>query len=195
MRIVSFHLLYLSLTCAILCTACGNKKPVKPEKPVKPITEVPTTISHAETISDIKVFEPAAKKRAVEEKAENSNRRVPLTVVVENLVSPNAPVEMSIYGPNNKFLDSSDNLDKIRVKPQNGKLVAKINNLSYGDLAIALYQDVNSDGHIDKNLIGIPQEPYAFSNNYKPVIKAPSFGDCKFLYSSKTNTINVTLIK
>ena len=60
---------------------------------------------------------------------------------------------------------------------------------------MAIYQDVDGDGKITKNLIGIPKEPYAFSNNYKPTIKAPSFNDCKFTYSAKSNTVNMKLIQ
>ena len=122
-------------------------------------------------------------------------RKIPLTVIVDNLTSPDAPVEFSIYGPGNKFLDTGDRLNKYRFKPRNGKLVARIKNLTYGDLAIALYQNVNDDGKIDKNVVGIPQEPYAFSNNYKPVVKAPTFRDCKFSYSAGSNTVNISLIK
>lgn len=102
---------------------------------------------------------------------------------------------MGVYGPHNKFLDTHDQIKKYRFKPKNGKLVARLNDLNYGELAITLYQDINSDGRIDRDLIGMPEEPYAFSNNYKPVIKAPSFNDCKFYYSSTTNTVTIALLK
>jgi uncharacterized protein (DUF2141 family) len=120
---------------------------------------------------------------------------IPLTVIVDNLKSPEAPIEMSIYGPENKFPSKDGQLKKYRFRPQQGKLIAKINDLSYGEFALALYQDVDSDGEIDKNGLGIPTEPYAFSNNFRPVIKAPSFKDCKFVYDATTNTLNIALLK
>lgn len=34
-----------------------------------------------------------------------------------------------------------------------------------GDYAIKLYHDVDGDGELDTNLVGIPTEPFAFSNS------------------------------
>jgi len=67
--------------------------------------------------------------------------------------------------------------------------------LPYGELALAVYHDENNSGEIDKNMIGIPKERYAFSNNIKPTIKAPSFDDCKFSYSETSNTVKISLLK
>lgn len=131
---------------------------------------------------------PAAKATEVE-----ATKRVPLTIVVQSLASEVAPIEMSVYSPDDNFLSPKSNAKKYRWRPKKGKAVTKIDNLPYGDFAIALYQDVNDNGKIDKNMIGIPEEPFAFSNDYKPVIKAPSFNDCKFSYSPEQNTITITL--
>ena len=120
---------------------------------------------------------------------------VPLTVNVTNLKSKTATVVIGLYAPANKFLDENDQLKEYRIKPKNGKFSAKITNQNYGEFGMAIYQDVDGDGKITKNLIGIPKEPYAFSNNYKPTIKAPSFNDCKFTYSAKSNTVNMKLIQ
>jgi uncharacterized protein (DUF2141 family) len=120
---------------------------------------------------------------------------VPLTVTVTNLKSPNAPVEMSIYRKADKFLDKGAQLKKFRFNPVNGKLTATLDSIPYGEFAIALYQDINSSGVIDKNGIGLPTEPYAFSNNYKPRFKKPSFDNCKFNYTAKENNISIALLK
>jgi len=37
-----------------------------------------------------------------------------------------------------------------------------------GPYAISIYQDVNGNGALDQNFIGIPKEPIGFGNNYKP---------------------------
>jgi uncharacterized protein (DUF2141 family) len=79
--------------------------------------------------------------------------------------------------------------------PHGKELTAEVKDLEFGEYALAIYQDVNDNGKIDKNLIGIPTEPYAFSNNYKPTVKAPAFSDCRFRYDSAQNTVSMTLIK
>ena len=87
--------------------------------------------------------------------------------------------------PKNKFPDENDEFKKLRFKPKHGKIDVMIKDLPYGELAFAIYHDVNNNGKIDKNAIGIPKERYAFSNNIKPTIKAPSFDDCKFTLQNK----------
>ncbi len=122
-------------------------------------------------------------------------KKKPLVIVIDNLESATAPVVMGFYSPGNDFLNEHDQYKKFKVSPRKGKLVARVSSLPYGTYAIALYQDVNSNGQLDKNALGIPQEPYAFSNNYKPVIAAPVFSDCSFEYNANMRSITIHLIK
>ena len=122
-------------------------------------------------------------------------KRKPLVVVIDNLASPNAPVEVSVYAPDNKFPTENGQLKKYRFTPDGNKLTAKITDLEYGQYAIAAYQDLDSDGKIGKNMIGIPTDPYGFSNNYKPKLSAPSFRDCQFDYDAKSDSVDITMIR
>ena len=63
-----------------------------------------------------------------------------------------------------------------------------------GDYAIAVYHDENGNGKMDKRVFGIPKEPYGFSNNFKPLMSAPKFNDCKFNVSDKGKAISIKLI-
>jgi uncharacterized protein (DUF2141 family) len=61
-----------------------------------------------------------------------------------------------------------------------------------GSYAIAVYQDINNNGKLDKNWFGIPTEPYGFSND--PIIRfgPPAFNDCLLeLTSNKKVTISL----
>jgi uncharacterized protein (DUF2141 family) len=53
-------------------------------------------------------------------------------------------------------------------------------NLPEGEYALAIYQDVNRNKILDKNLFGIPTEIYGFSNNARRNFSAPSFQEAKF---------------
>jgi uncharacterized protein (DUF2141 family) len=119
----------------------------------------------------------------------------PLTLIVTNLASLTAPVYIGLYGTKNKFPDPKDQLKEYKFTPHGNKLIAKISDLHFGVYALAIYQDVNNNGKIDKNLIGIPTEGYAFSNNFKPKVKAPSFDNCKFEYDANDNTLTMNLIQ
>jgi len=119
----------------------------------------------------------------------------PLTVIIDNLESATAPVEISIYGKDNKFPSPKDQLKIFRFHPSGKKLVATLDGIRCGQYAIATYQDLDGDGKIGKNMIGIPTDPYGFSNNYHPKVKAPNFSDCSFDYDEASNTVNITMIR
>lgn len=54
---------------------------------------------------------------------------------------------------------------------------------------------MNSNDQFDINSFRLPSEDYAFSNNFKPTLKAPDFDDCSFSYNSSTHTVTMKLIK
>ena len=62
-----------------------------------------------------------------------------------------------------------------------------------GEYAVSTYQDVNSNGKLDRYFIGKPKEPYGFSNNVKP-FGPPSYKDCKFNLTSSPKLISISII-
>lgn len=44
-----------------------------------------------------------------------------------------------------------------------------------GEYAIIVYQDINLNGKIDMSRIGVPTEPYGFSNNARSAFGPPGF--------------------
>ena len=56
----------------------------------------------------------------------------------------------------------------------------RINDVPYGDYAIAIFHDENGNGKMDKNLLGIPVEAYGFSNNRRVTLGPPQWDAVKF---------------
>lgn len=135
------------------------------------------------------------KTAIVKEKPKSKVVNVPLSLIITNLASPTAPIMVGLYGTKNDFPNPKDQLKEYKFKPKGNQHTAKITGLKFGTYAIAIYQDENSDGKIGKNFMGIPTEGYAFSNNIKPTVKAPSFKDCKFEYTASSHTVNMTMLK
>lgn len=52
-------------------------------------------------------------------------------------------------------------------------------NLPNHAYAIAVFHDINDNGILDKNALGIPLEPYGFSRNARARFSAPPFADAK----------------
>ncbi len=73
------------------------------------------------------------------------------------------------------------------AKVENGKAKISIKNLKSGYYSFSYFHDVNSNGELDTNLVGIPKEPYGFSNGKKGKFGPPDFEDCKIKIDSDIN--------
>ncbi|MCC7256875.1 MAG: DUF2141 domain-containing protein [Gammaproteobacteria bacterium] len=49
-----------------------------------------------------------------------------------------------------------------------------------GEYALSVFHDVDDDGRLARNFIGIPKEPAGLSNNVRPKFGPPRFKDAKF---------------
>ena len=66
-------------------------------------------------------------------------------------------------------------------------------NVPFGTYAIAGLHDENSNGEMDFNFIGLPQEGYCFSNDAHPVFSPPSFKKAKFDLHQKKKVLYVAM--
>lgn len=187
-------LLTLSAIVTITFDACQNRS----DGDYKDIEQVDT----ATTLPSERVTpEPdTSLSRPINDTTKSSNMKdsatkKPLVLVIDNLESPSAPVEISVYSPRDKFPTPDGQTKKYRFNPSGTKLTVELKDLEYGQYAIATYQDLDADGQIGKNLVGIPTDPYGFSNNYKPKIKAPAFKDCEFAYNDASAPVNISMIR
>jgi uncharacterized protein (DUF2141 family) len=63
-----------------------------------------------------------------------------------------------------------------------------------GSYAFSVLDDKNSNGEMDKNFIGLPQEHFGFSNNARPVIfSPPEFEDCLVKILPGINDLEIIL--
>ena len=70
-------------------------------------------------------------------------------------------------------------------------LVATID-LEPGEYGAFVYHDPNVIAEFDKNFVGIPKEPYAFSQDFDKM-KRPGFEQCKFVVDQDGTAITLTL--
>ena len=60
---------------------------------------------------------------------------------------------------------------------QSNQIVFLSTGIQPGAYAVKVFHDVNSNGQLDFNLLGIPREPYGFSNNARGRFGPPDFKD------------------
>jgi uncharacterized protein (DUF2141 family) len=117
----------------------------------------------------------------------------PVTVVVSSLVSTTSTVKLYFYNTREGFLKSGKWVFSKSVKPAGKSEFTLPVELPEGEWAVAITQDLNNNDKIDKNFIGIPTEPYAFSNNFRPTVAAPVFDDCKFTVDGPGKVVSIVL--
>jgi uncharacterized protein (DUF2141 family) len=110
-----------------------------------------------------------------------------LTINVENVKSTKGFLYVALHNSETTWMKQGIQGQKLPMTEKTVKVVFK--DLPAGDYAVTLYQDENDNGQIDKDAIGIPSEPYGFSNNganFGP----PSFKDSLVsVTENKTTTI------
>jgi len=65
--------------------------------------------------------------------------------------------------------------------------------IPFGSYSITIFHDVNDNRSLDTNFIGIPKEPYGFSNDAKAPFGPPSFEASTFDFYENNSKIDVTL--
>ena len=56
--------------------------------------------------------------------------------------------------------------------------------IPYGQYAIVVYHDANTNGIHDKNMFGAPTETWGVSNNARPFLREPKFSECVFTHAA-----------
>lgn len=64
-----------------------------------------------------------------------------------------------------------------------------------GTYAVTVYHDVNDNGKLDTNWIGIPKEPVGVSNNPKPRMGPPRWKDASFTMTEPPYKVVVNLVR
>jgi uncharacterized protein (DUF2141 family) len=98
---------------------------------------------------------------------------------------------IAVYNSEGSFLKQPAKANGAPASTTGNTVVFK--DLPEGDYAFAVYHDANGNGKMDKNVIGIPTEDYAFSNNALGKMGPPSFEKAKFAIPAAGATVRVSL--
>ena len=115
-----------------------------------------------------------------------------VTIVVSALASTSSVVKLNFYNNSATFLKTGQTALKMVVRPDGKTTLSIPVELTPGEWAVALSQDLNNNDKLDKNMLGIPTEPFAFSNNVKPRLSAPSFQECKFTVAGPGQVVSIS---
>ncbi len=76
---------------------------------------------------------------------------------------------------------------------QVGTVKVSFPNLADGEYAVSVIQDLNSNKKLDSNAIGMPIEPYGFSNDAAGNFGPPTYDQAKFKLGPDSKSIKIKL--
>ncbi len=120
-------------------------------------------------------------------------------------VKPIGKLEIIITGFNNDdgecwfALDNSESVYEREDSVWIGKILPIINkmvtvvidSLDWGEYAVRVFHDENSNGKIDTNFLGIPDEDYGYSNDASGWFGPPSWKNAMFTFDKTEMTIKI----
>jgi uncharacterized protein (DUF2141 family) len=118
-----------------------------------------------------------------------------LQIEVGNIRDTRGAIRVGIYNKASEFPDEKNVFLNRIVDPKKGVLTLEIPDLPSGEYAIAVYHDLNGNGRLDKNMLGVPTEPYGFSGSARGKWSAPRFGEAAFSFPQTHQRLTVFLYK
>lgn len=105
-----------------------------------------------------------------------------LRVVATNVKSDQGKLFVWVYDKKDDWLSDRYRTQKgvpVAGNRQGDKVTVDLL-LPAGEYALSIFQDVNDDGKLERNFIGIPKEPAGLSNNLRPKFGPPKYKDATF---------------
>lgn len=96
-----------------------------------------------------------------------------LTVEVAGLKDANGKVLVAVFDRADTFLKQP--VRTAAADAQSGTVRLVLAGLPAGDYALSVFKDANGNGTLDRNPVGMPIEPYGFSNDAAGSYGPPSY--------------------
>lgn len=114
-----------------------------------------------------------------------------LIIHVDDVKAAGGRIEVALYSSAGSFLKTV--AGAAATAASHGPNTVVLKDLPAGEYAFAVFHDANSNGKLDRNLVGIPTEDYAFSNNALGRMGPPSFDQARFTLHAAGATLRVSL--
>lgn len=112
-----------------------------------------------------------------------------LTITLEGGKPGEGEFVVGLFDAEDKWLKEVKRESRVRVDAD-GKAVVIFEDLPAGNFAISTYQDRNENGKID-TFLGIPREPYAFSNGARGMFGPAKFDEAAFEFGAEDQDLAI----
>lgn len=116
-----------------------------------------------------------------------------LYVEIKNIQHARGTIWIGVYNSEENFLIKEKAVLKEYQVQQTGTVRVPVEHVRFGPCAVAIMHDVNGNGDMDRNWLGIPIEPYAFSKKPASKWRLPRFREVVFDFEPEHDQLKVTL--
>ena len=116
----------------------------------------------------------------------------PVVIEVHGVTNTNGSIQISLFATAQSWAEEIPT-SVSKIAPLRMGTVSVTIDLPPGTHAFFLYNDEDNNGELKKTWIGMPAEPYAFSNNIRLAMSKPSFDEMKFTVRPEGTKHTVTL--
>ncbi|NOX49703.1 MAG: DUF2141 domain-containing protein [Gammaproteobacteria bacterium] len=109
-----------------------------------------------------------------------------LNITLANITEANGLVMLEVFAAEEEFKGEQPAVASISQRAQTTAMNFSIN-LPKGEYGIRVMHDVNGNGELDANFVGMPTEPWAFSNNATGNFGPPKWSEVRFELDGATN--------
>ena len=113
-----------------------------------------------------------------------SENKVDLTLEFEATEYDTGSILFALFNSEDSHMETNYKEVSSILKDSKAKIV--VENIPEGFYSFSYFHDVNGNGELDKNMLGIPKEPYGFSNGQEGNFGPPNFQESKIEIKSDT---------
>lgn len=101
-------------------------------------------------------------------------------ISLSGMQNTNGKVNVALYNSSSTFNDPNQAYRELFLDCTGGTMTITLDSLLQGEYAFAIFHDENNNQQIDQNLLSIPTEGFAFSNNAMGTFGPPNWTQSKF---------------
>ena len=113
-----------------------------------------------------------------------------IKLIIDGIDVNKGKIHIGLFDEQEKFPHREPKVGKILIS-ENLNLEVNFTDLPNGNYAIAIFQDTNSNGILDKNFFGIPKEKYGFSG--KKTFGEPDFTNAMFTLKTDVKELLINI--
>ncbi len=114
-----------------------------------------------------------------------------LMIKIPSVEEAAGTISMAVYDSEKNFVETVlIGANETAIK---GDMSFSFPDLAAGEYAVMVYHDLNGNGKLDSNLLGMPKEPWGASLEGTRIFGAPTWEDTKFSLSEDGTTITIDL--